>query len=222
MHLISLDRSVYPQNYQTQRLAQTYRPSVAQSYQQPSYQVPYQQQLVQPSYSAYLASSVKPMTAQPRVKQVDKYTMYLDYQVGSGASSVVYRGRNTLTGEEVCVKYVDCLQLQPGQKNMVLREAQFLTQLKHPNILKCTEVLDSGSSLYIICEYCEQGDLYEKILKEGPMSEELATRMMKGISSALCTLKKYGIIHRDIKPSNVLLKDGVPKLADFGFAISEM
>jgi serine/threonine-protein kinase ULK/ATG1 len=44
--------------------------------------------------------------------------------------------------------------------------------------------------------------------------------MMKGIANALFTLKKYGIIHRDIKPSNVLLKNGVPKLADFGFAIN--
>jgi serine/threonine protein kinase len=43
---------------------------------------------------------------------------------------------------------------------------------------------------------------------------------MKGIANALCTLKTVSIIHRDIKPENVLLKDGIPKLADFGFAIN--
>lgn len=26
------------------------------------------------------------------------------------------------------------------------------------------------------------------------------------------------IIHRDIKPANVFIKDGIPKLADFGFS----
>jgi len=29
------------------------------------------------------------------------------------------------------------------------------------------------------------------------------------------------IIHRDIKPANILVMDGIPKIADFGFAISK-
>lgn len=44
---------------------------------------------------------------------------------------------------------------------------------------------------------------------------------MKGVANALLALKKSGIVHRDLKPANVLMKDGVPKLADFGFAIYE-
>lgn len=28
-----------------------------------------------------------------------------------------------------------------------------------------------------------------------------------------------GIIHRDLKPANILMTDGTPKLADFGFAV---
>lgn len=192
------------------------RPSVNWSFQQPiCYSAP-----VGPYQSPQaLLNSIKPQTAQPRVKQVDKYSVYLDYKVGSGCSSVVYLGRNNHTQEEVCVKHVDCLALLPGQKSMVVREAQFLRQLSHPNILKCAEVLDSGSSMYIITEYCPEGDLYEKVTKEGAFSEATAFQMMKGVASALHTLRRYGIIHRDVKPSNVLIKNGVPKLADFGFAI---
>lgn len=33
-------------------------------------------------------------------------------------------------------------------------------------------------------------------------------------------LHKNGIIHRDLKPANILLKNGVCKLSDFGFAKS--
>lgn len=32
---------------------------------------------------------------------------------------------------------------------------------------------------------------------------------------------KQEIIHRDIKPANILISEGVPKLADFGFAITK-
>lgn len=42
--------------------------------------------------------------------------------------------------------------------------------------------------------------------------------MVKHLISALKELKSHGIIHRDIKPSNILLNDGVPKIADFGFS----
>lgn len=44
---------------------------------------------------------------------------------------------------------------------------------------------------------------------------------MKGVANGLLSLKKKGVIHRDIKPSNVLLKNNVPKIADFGFAVYE-
>ena len=33
-------------------------------------------------------------------------------------------------------------------------------------------------------------------------------------------LHKNGIIHRDLKPANILIKQGVCKLSDFGFAKS--
>lgn len=37
---------------------------------------------------------------------------------------------------------------------------------------------------------------------------------MKGYKA----LKQKGIIHRDLKPANILMKDGSPRIADFGFA----
>lgn len=172
MNHTTIDRSLYPNsNYYQQKQPVSY---AYQSFQQTQQlQQPCQQgqqiQQVQPFQQPFSYrqpnSPTKPMTPQPRTKQIDNYMIYLDYQVGSGASSVVYRGRDLRTQEEVCIKHVDCLALLPGQKTMVIREAQFLKQLNHPNILKCTEVLDSGSSLYIIGEYCAQGDIYEKLLK---------------------------------------------------------
>ncbi len=42
---------------------------------------------------------------------------------------------------------------------------------------------------------------------------------MYEIVSAVYILGQYGIIHRDIKPDNILIKEGIIKLADFGYSI---
>jgi len=103
----------------------------------------------------------------------------------------------------------------------MLRESKILRQFNHPNILRLLDVIDKGAQFYLVTEYCPQGDLYQKLVMEGPIQEYIAFHLMKGVANALVALKKFGIVHRDLKPSNVLLKDGIPKLADFGFAIHE-
>ena len=42
--------------------------------------------------------------------------------------------------------------------------------------------------------------------------------MLKGLVSGYNECVKFGITHRDLKPTNVLLKGGVPKIIDFGYA----
>ena len=41
---------------------------------------------------------------------------------------------------------------------------------------------------------------------------------MSGIFEGLKYLNQEGIVHRDFKMANIFLKNGVPKIADFGFA----
>ena len=121
----------------------------------------------------------------------------------------------------MCVKVVELANIGQVQKNMMFRESKILRQLNHPNILRLIDVLDKGSQFYLVTEYCPQGDLNKKLTTEGPIQEYIAFHLMKGVANALLALKKSGIVHRDLKPSNVLLKDGIAKLADFGFAIYE-
>lgn len=73
--------------------------------------------------------------------------------------------------------------------------------------------------MYIFMEYCSNGELYNHIVKNGPMGEREAAKVFYQVLSALLYLKKMGVSHRDIKPENILFdKFWNVKLVDFGFS----
>lgn len=74
--------------------------------------------------------------------------------------------------------------------------------------------------MYIVTELCQDGDLFRLLQKMKKLPEAKAKSFLKDIMSGAKYLHKNGIIHRDLKPANILLKDGVCKLSDFGFAKS--
>lgn len=71
----------------------------------------------------------------------------------------------------------------------------------------------------MISEYCEGGNLETYIRNhDGYLSEAESIKFMKGIIKGFKVLRDCNIIHRDIKPENVVLFQGTPKIADFGFS----
>ena len=50
------------------------------------------------------------------------------------------------------------------------------------------------------------------------LSESAVADIMIGVVGGYKALKSSGIVHRDLKPANILMKNGIPKIADFGFA----
>lgn len=71
-------------------------------------------------------------------------------------------------------------------------------------------LLQTSNNVYIVTEYCD-GSI-EKV----PETEQ--TNVCLGIIEGLRHLYRNNIVHRDLKPDNILLKNGVPKIIDFGFA----
>lgn len=103
-------------------------------------------------------------------------------------------------------------------RDLLHSEIEILKRLWHPNILKCYEVFFSANHCYIVTEYCNEGDLATAIRQKGPFSEKSAVPVVAGIFEGLRYLEREGVIHRDLKLANVFMKNGVPKIADFGFA----
>lgn len=67
-------------------------------------------------------------------------------------------------------------------------------------------------------EYCKNGELFERINKNGPLSQRDAAKVFHQILSALLYLKANNLSHRDIKPENILFDEQWnAKLIDFGF-----
>ncbi|CAK69353.1 unnamed protein product (macronuclear) [Paramecium tetraurelia] len=111
-----------------------------------------------------------------------------------------------------------------GKETQLANEIYVLQRLDHPNIIKFNEVYQNNLYFYICMEYCEGGELLERIPKhQSAFTEKQAQQIAYKVLSAIAYIHEQGIVHRDIKPENILFtkKDlnSEPKIIDFGMAI---
>jgi serine/threonine-protein kinase HSL1 (negative regulator of Swe1 kinase) len=91
--------------------------------------------------------------------------------------------------------------------------------IDHPNIMRLYDVWETSTHLYLILEYVEGGELFERLCAKGPLSYEEALRYFQQIIAAVDYCHQFNIAHRDLKPENLLLdKNKNIKVADFGMA----
>ena len=114
--------------------------------------------------------------------------------------------------------------------NNVEREIEILRAISNENVIKIHEYGSDGcmvksngetvkNCVYILTEYIEGGNLYDKLKSEETIDQDETRHIMTQIFSCLKHLHSHGVVHRDIKLENILLdKDLNLKLADFGFA----
>lgn len=144
-------------------------------------------------------------------------------ELGHGGMSVVYLAMDRRLKKQWAVK--EAKKKPPGQSNIVgltpVSEAEMLTKLNHPNIVRIVDIVDQNDTIYIIEDFVEGKSLAEEV-KHGPSTPEDVVLW----GSQLCDVLEYlhtrspKIIYRDMKPANVqLLPDRQQiKLLDFGIA----
>jgi alpha-tubulin suppressor-like RCC1 family protein/tRNA A-37 threonylcarbamoyl transferase component Bud32 len=144
-------------------------------------------------------------------------------ELGRGGTAVVYLARHRATGDEVAIKLVRAPFAEDEEATARLaREARFVTQLHHPNVVPVREVLDLGDAGVALVMTHVPGRTLRQILRdEGALPPDRAMRLLRDVASALGAAHELGIVHRDVKPENVFVgDDDRAVLADFGIARS--
>ncbi|KAM6484243.1 serine/threonine protein kinase, AGC family [Trichoderma sp. SZMC 28011] len=93
----------------------------------------------------------------------------------------------------------------------------------HPNIVNLLDTFETDAHVFLVMEFCSQGDLYEAIRNgHGPLETEHVRQFMLELVDAVAFIHSKGVYHRDIKPENIFLtQDGAMKLGDFGLATTD-
>ena len=142
-------------------------------------------------------------------------------KLGEGAYSIVYKVKRNIDNNIYALKKVKLLNLSEKEKQNSLNEVRLLASVKSNYVISYKEAFfdEKDSTLGIVMEFADGGDLYQKIVehkKTATFFEEqdiwkIFIQLVKGLK-ALHDLK---ILHRDLKSANVfLLKDGTAKLGD--------
>ena len=144
---------------------------------------------------------------------------YIPMPIGQGSFSQVYKGEHKKTGEIVAIKKINITFTKNLTRDHIEREINIMKTLNHPHIVKLYEnIYDTYNNVYLIMEYCPNGDL-STFLNKKPLKEKYVKRYMVQIASATKYLYDNKILHRDIKPQNIMMVDNdIIKLTDFGFA----
>ena len=148
--------------------------------------------------------------------------MLLDV-LGSGGMGVVYAAFDPELNRRVAIKLVraELGRDEHGRARMV-REAQAMARLSHPNVVSVYDVGIAGDgSLFIAIELVEGGTLSDW-LRQSPRSGRDVLAMFIAAGRGLAAAHRAGLVHRDFKPENVLVgTDGRPRVTDFGLVCAD-
>lgn len=151
--------------------------------------------------------------------------------LGTGAYGVVYLAVDIKTRVQYAVKCLnkfnpDGTPLEHRQVAYQQREIRLHYRAStHTNVVQMLRIVNDPDCLYVILEYCPEGDLFLNITERGQYvgKDDLSKKIFLQILDAVEHCHNLGIYHRDLKPENILVTDNgdTVKLADFGLATSD-
>jgi tetratricopeptide (TPR) repeat protein len=144
----------------------------------------------------------------------------LGERLGAGGMGIVYEAHDARLNRSVALKL-----LRPdatggeGAHDQLVREAQTLARLAHPNVVTVHGVGDFEGRFYVEMELVRGCTLAQWLQREARTWQDVLGVFLQA-GRGLAAAHAVGIVHRDFKPDNVLVgDDGRVRVADFGIAL---
>jgi len=175
-------------------------------------------------------ASVMSRAHDPNIKLEDEYFLEKGTVLGTGFCGSVFMGQAKVTGEKVAIKSLTKSNLgsvDETSEEVIARvraECEIYLNCDHPNIVRLRDMYETEEAIYLVCDCCTGGELYDRLLKRGQYNERSAAAASKGMLLAVSYIHNtMNIVHRDLKLQNWLYpsqdaEDDEVKLIDFGFS----
>jgi len=140
--------------------------------------------------------------------------------IAAGGMGVIYLAQDPQLNRAITLKLLrEDRRGGPSAQAQLLREAQAMAQLSHPNVVAVYDVGTYGTQVFVAMEFVD-GETLTQWMRRCPRR---CWNEVRGIfvdaGRALAAAHAVGIVHRDFKPGNVLLgADGRARVTDFGLA----
>lgn len=143
--------------------------------------------------------------------------------IGRGGMAEVYSATGSTNRKEVAIKILHAALASDEQfQKRFVREAEIVSGLHHPNIVRVMDYGRENNAYYIVMELLSGPDLNSLLKQEKQLTLPKTISLLHGVADALDYAHQQGLVHRDIKPSNVMLDASVTPsravLTDFGIA----
>ena len=145
--------------------------------------------------------------------------------LGAGGMGAVYRAYDPQLARPVALKLLQRVAARAhddssthAAQQRLLREAQAMAQVAHPNLVMVFEVGAHEGHIYLAMEYVE-GTTLRGWLDHQPRPVAEILRVFGEAGQGLAAAHRAGLVHRDFKPANVLVSTaGRVQVTDFGLA----
>ncbi|KAL3351225.1 hypothetical protein AABB24_019698 [Solanum stoloniferum] len=150
--------------------------------------------------------------------RVGKYE--LGRTLGEGNFGKVKFAKHTDSAQSFAIKILEKNRIQDLRiTDQIKREIRTLKVLKHPNVVRLYEVLASKTKIYMVLEYVNGGELFDRIASKGKLSETQGRKLFQQLIDGVSYCHDKGVFHRDLKLENVLIDGGRNiKITDFGLS----
>lgn len=142
----------------------------------------------------------------------------IERKVGAGGMGEVYAAHDPQLDRRVAIKVLRPSWRASDAAARLVREAQALAKLAHPNVVAVHDVGEADDRVFLAMQFVEGSTLGEHLARHALTPAQIV-ELYVAAGRGLAAAHAAGLVHRDMKPSNVLIdREGHVAVTDFGVA----